>query len=329
MLNNAPSPTACCLAGSALPDTLDDLRAVSGFAELGHDLETLALIGTQFENALITTRNAGALIAGRGGYAALQRSDAPLRLTRAPRRVDLRFCPATPIRLARYADGNGGDGIAAFDHSGRVQHRVQLGAPADRQVLCSLGQGAVASSAPAASDTPNHGQNVIPLAAIRRARDIWNTADLGAHLNDLLRSCGRERRACLPHVGVNRAWQILPDVLPSFLTYASDRGIGMARFVPAAGLMQADVGPLETITLVGQLVTARAGAGTFSIDLSAIDSAWVAAIGRFWQIELYDAQGDCLAVLGYDPSQNAGHWSDLLCSLPKPASRAARPAPKA
>lgn len=317
MLQKPSSPALCCkTAGQTLPRSIEALRESAEITELGQEFENLALVGTQFEDALITTQNGTALLATRGGYAAVQRSDMPLRLTRAAHRSDIRFAPDHPTRLARSAAESGTPlaTVIAFDSHGQVQHRVQLATDYDQGILTAL------SPAPFSAPEP-HGivmaDNVIPLMAVRAARADWDDLDVGHHLNHFLRDRGRDRARCLPHMSRERAWEILPDVLPSFLTYLCNRQIGLSRIVPCEGLMQADLGRFDTVDLLDRVFWAQAGANSFSLDMKAVGAAWVTVLGWVWQIEIFDKTGRGGAILAGDPIENQQTWRDLLCSLPR------------
>lgn len=315
---NCTQPDCTLCPGADLPATLHDLRQITQVAELGHDLETLALIGTSFEDALFTTRNGGALISGRGGYGPLQTSNMPFRISRG--RVTMRLAAGSQLRLARSAalkERALPGSVIAVDHGGHVHHRVQYVSPNDHcvaQALETIPERSVPLQSP-----PVISSNVVSLAAIRAARMGWDRADAGIHLNGLLRDGGAERRNSLPHMGRERAWRVIPEVLPSFLAYLCDKHNSFARMVPAAGMLQASAEPIARANQIGSLFMGQGGQSVFSLDCAQICHAWVVASRRYWQLELYDGAGKALAVLADDPHGTAWTWRDLLASLPRAA----------
>ncbi|MEM7060536.1 MAG: hypothetical protein AAF557_23395 [Pseudomonadota bacterium] len=279
-------------------------------------LEELALTGTQFEDAVITTRNSGALISGQGGYCAFQPAHTPWRLSH--RRVNIRVSPDSNLRLSRSQidlEERIPGSIVATDRDGTIVHRIQYVMTQDRLVAEALTT-KTADGDETASDDPTSG-NVPSLVAVRAARDTWDTAGATAHLNDLIsRDSGRQRRQCLPHVGRNRAWKVRADVIPSFLIFLCDRKTGYARMVPGPGIVQADLSPITQVTKHADILVASGAGSIFSIDLDSIESAWVTACGMDWQIELYARDKRAIAILGFHPMENIPNWRDLLTSLP-------------
>ncbi|MEM9247840.1 MAG: hypothetical protein AAGB05_03975 [Pseudomonadota bacterium] len=307
----------CCRLQTTLPRTRSALLETATLEELGHDFEALALAGTQFDDALITTQNPGALIAGRGGYGALQTTGMPLRLSQCDRRMDLRFLPTAAINLARVTPQSGdvAPSVVAMDARGQVSHRVQVMGLQDRLVAQSLPRRANARM-PGQSDIRG-GANVIPLQAVRSAQANWDSMDIAHHLNDFLFDGGVTRRRCLAHVGANRAWRIQMSILPSFLAFLAARKVSFMRSVIGAGFLQADVGCLSVLRESDSVLLAREAERAFSLDLKAADAAWVTACGRHWQIEIFDHTEHGIAVLGAGPASDLCAWRDYLCSLPR------------
>lgn len=303
----------CRLTGEA-PATLTDLAALTKVSPLGHDVETLCLLGTTFEDALITTRNGSALIAGRGGMGPVQTSQMPFRVS--ARRVTMRTSASSPLHVCRSApDPNFGlpGALVAADPDGTIFHRIQVSEPFDQMIAESLDPVPGRPNAP--PDAPLAG--VIPLTSIRNARAHWGDCDIGNHLNDLLQSCGIARRQCLPHVGKGRAWQVVPHYLPSFLSYLARRNRRLVKIVVAPGLIQADVGTFDHLTETDGLILATYDGGAFSIDLATIESTWVTASRNVWQLEFYNGAGQAVASLTGAPDSDLSHWRDLLASLPR------------
>ncbi|MEM1300307.1 MAG: hypothetical protein AAGH68_13625 [Pseudomonadota bacterium] len=204
--------------------------------------------------------------------------------------------------------------MAAGD-DGRITHRVQYLLDQDRLVAEALpaGRGRTPRE-PYTTASPN---NVVSLTNVRTARDSWSAAGPASHLCDMIaEDGGAGRHLCLPHMGSGRAWRILPAVLPSFIGYLCERQISFVRIVPTQGLVQGHVGPLAKVNRQNNIVFASAERSMFSLDMNAVDTAWVTVCGSEWQLELYGADRKALAALGCDPMGEAARWRDLLASLP-------------
>lgn len=317
MLRSLPSQDKASCPKSEVPATLAGLRALTGVTELGHDLETLALLGTQFDDALFTTRNAAALMSDQGGYGALQGCEKPFRVSN--KRVTFRFCRGATLSLARTApdEASGLPGsLIALDDDGQVHHRVQFRSEADTQLAHSLGVEAPVFTAwrPNEAETLS---NVVSLPAIRHAREHWDHLDAGSHLNDLIENGGTMRRNSLPHIGKERAWAIDPRVLPSFLEFLFDQREPFTRMVVAQGILHASAGRLDRFQTLGKLALCQSKRSTFSLDFTKVKEAWVIASRRQWQIELFDREENAVAVLAADPLADETKWRDYLASFPR------------
>lgn len=308
-------PCACCFSAQT-PQTIAELQALTEVTELGHSLETLVLMGTQFEDALFTTRNAGGLISGCGGYGPLQTTTMPFRISR--RRVTLRLAAHAPIALLRSKAEraiNLPGALLAVDCDGEIHHRVQYKSAYDQKVAASLEPDPQVSLSQV-PDQPR-AENIVPFSAIRHARAHWDRSDAGMHLNDVLKDGGCQRLQCLPHVGDSRAWRIVDNILPSFLCYLTDHKKSFARMVPGHSLIQAAVGLMDQIVETDGVIVAFSGLGVLSIDMKQVASAWVIASGQYWHLELYDETQKVIAILAADPSADGALWRDLLVSLPR------------
>ncbi|MEM6595013.1 MAG: hypothetical protein AAF672_09495 [Pseudomonadota bacterium] len=300
-----------CLTQAPLPQALAEYDASANLSDIGAAFEPLALAGTLFDDALITTQNAGALISCGGGYGALQRSDMPLRLTRSERRADMRFASEQTVNLTR-VEQDGRVSVVALDRHGQIQHRVQLGVHDDIAVAQSL----EVQPHQARAATEGFASNFIPLDAIRCARQGWRGADVGQHLNAFLVNGGTLRHRTLRHIGKYKAWEIGLCILPSFVTFLSDKAVSAARVVIGDGLMQLDVGALSGVETHDDVVIAGSETRRFALDFKQIASAWVTSMNRCSQLELYDANGCALAIIGSDPYERDGVFADMLLALP-------------
>ncbi|MEM6486940.1 MAG: hypothetical protein AAF677_01510 [Pseudomonadota bacterium] len=323
-------------ARGTLPETRAELAAAAALTPLDPDLQMLGMVGTGLEDALISTRSAGALVMGRGGYGPLQLCGTPLRLLR--RRVNLRVAAGARVAVARAAGGHpepARGALVVFDAAGRVAHRIQYQAGPDEALACSLdradtadpcepgtGIGTGIGAADEAEDRlggtppPAPGCNVIPLQAIRAARARWDDSGLAHHLDDALADGGRLRHGCLAHVGAGRSRRVQAGMLRSFFACLAERMISFARAVPASGLMQFDIGPIRGLSETGSILLAQTDNGAFSLDLDHLGSAWVVRVKGAMALELYSRDRQSLAICHADPSQDPGTWNDIMTCFP-------------
>lgn len=314
-LQNAPG----AIPAPELPATVAALKTNHRLVRLCDDFEPLAMAGTQFEDALITTRNEAVLLSGRGGYGALQTENTPFRLSR--KRVNLRVASRetpTIFRCDPVDDADGPASLVAVDAQGVIFHRVQYRPGLDELVAASVPELENSEISPVASfaSPAQPAQNVVPFSAIRTARETWDSADMGLHLNDLLQGGGETRRRSLPHIGRGRCWRVRADVLPSFLCFLADRGNSFARMAIGQGMLQAHVGPLSSARFLGSALLLDAENSVFSVAQDRIAEVWVCAARRSWHLELYDATGCAVGVLAGDPMADLSQWRDYLASLP-------------
>lgn len=312
MPQRAPRLNCACASGAQMPRTLAELEAAGEVTQLDGDLEVLALIGTQLDDALITTNNGAALLSGMGGLAPFQSSAAPFRMS--SRRVTLRVRGNTAAHLVRTAGRAGDDAVVnLLEPDGAVSLRIEANSPYDRRILCSLEPG----RKPVGPRNPIAPQpNIVSLCAVRAARNTWAEADIGLHLNDLLGDGGARRCATLPHIGRNRVWPVQKQVILSFLTFLANKGISHARLVPGYGFLQGDVFRQGATQLIDQVLLVSGAKQNFALDLSQVHSAWVVRTEHAAQLELYSSTQQAIAILAPDPAGPLRYWNDLLASLP-------------
>lgn len=315
MLNPRRQAQCACRLGSTVPGTLDELAQQVPVTLLGQDIETLALLGTQLEDALITTRNSAAVISAKGGHGRLQTADSAFSIR--ARRANLRYSASAPLQLARSAPEPLLDlpgSLVAVDHAGEVQHRVQVTSEYDCQVAAALDAGAAMAFPPPAARPAG---NVVSLAAVRQARDRWDRGSAEHHLNDFLHDRGRARLRTLHHLGGSRAWQVQPRALPEFIGYLQARRRAFTRIVCATGLMQAQAGEISRIALQDEVMFCEAADTSFALDLKQVGAIWVAAALLHWQLEIYDTSGAAVAVLAAVPMSCGRDWRDWLLAMPR------------
>ena len=318
-----PAAPVNCILGreQSSPQSLADQRLRGPLEEVCGDLESLALLGTQLGDALVTTNNGAALISAKGGYAAYQNTSMPFRLSR--RRASLRVAASASVRLFRSEDRTGPPCLLVANANGQIIHRIVAHDAYDLRVIGSLETRGLPRCAQQDSVDLSDvtGKNIVSLAAVKAARETWPCSDAGHHLNDMIFDGGFSRAQTLPHVGEGRAWQVTVKTVPSFITYLADKGIGHACFVPVAGLMQGGLVREAEVSLAGQILIVKSdSAQHFALDLDQVATAWVTRFGLVSQLEIYDQTGRAIAVIVTDPISNFGDWNALLASLPR-ASR--------
>lgn len=312
--------TCRCALFTEAPRTISDLSANECVAYLDSDLESLALLGTQWSDALITSNNGAALASGLGGFSSLQSTAHPFRLS--DRRLTFRFNPATSVHVLN-TTGRAGprSGLAVADTTGSLSLRVETNGGYDTSVIGAL-QDAVTSPETAhplavntVADAPP--DNVIPLNAIRSARNNWSQADIGSHLNDLCTDGGIMRSATLPHVGRHKAWRVVNEVLPSFLSYLLQKKIGFAPLVVGCGYVFGNVFKTGAPQKLDNVYWIANGAQNFALDMEQLGSVWITKCGPASHLELYDRAGRAIAALVPDRNLDWKHWNTLLASLPE------------
>ncbi|KJZ18568.1 hypothetical protein [Loktanella sp. S4079] len=304
-----------CHSGQELPRTLKALREQTKVTTVGAGLETLALVGTQLTDALITTNNGAALLTGRGGYAAFQTAAMPFKLSR--RRVNMRVSPDVPTNLVRSDDPNNArQTLALANMNGDITHRVETLGGYDGRVVDAIEP----QLSPNLQTPPQQiDAGVVPLAAVRNARDNWETRDTGHHLNDILADNGHTRHQTLPYVGKNQAWRVTVQTLVSFVSFLCGRKIGHARLVPGDGFIQSDLSSAGQAQMADKVLLVRDEAANFALDISQVGSLWVTHFQGQSQLEIYDQNARAITILRSDPAEDLSYWNALLASLP-PAS---------
>ncbi|MEM7055966.1 MAG: hypothetical protein AAF557_00120 [Pseudomonadota bacterium] len=298
---------------TSVPESLSALKTNACLTPLNHRLEDIAYLGTQLADATIITRNSGAVIIGRGGYGPVQCEGMPTRLCR--HRVALRFAKSAVVQAVRTI-GDDSDPIALVvaDGVGKISHIIQLTGSYDRHIAMALDAGAEVWLPTDFQDIP---LDVAPLSAIRALRANWSESAPQDHLDPFLNGRDIERRRALPYIGSDRAWPIIPNSLWPFLDQLTDDGTSFGRIVPATGLLQSDVGPLEMAKSHRGCWDSSSATAQFALDMNAVGSVWVTVVDWFAQLELYDAAGRGIAVLVADPLRSAEDWFYRLAALPR------------
>ena len=318
-----PRPLACPCAAAAcapLPEKLADLVALAGTQALDLGLAELALVGTCFDNAQILTRNAGALIQGRGGYAAFQPCGSRFRANR--RRVTIRVNETRAVSVLRSPEMPARRmpaTISVVDAAGVVGHRIQLLDDADRLKAQSLPSSALDPMPEQGVTATRQAANVVSLAGVRQARQRWTGAHLGDHLDDLVLDAGQARLSCLPYLGRARARRVATSILPSFLDFLCHHRAGFSATLPFGGMAQSMSAQALGLRRAGSLLICETDAGLFLVDMALVGQGWVTRLGTAGAeaaLELYDHDGRCLLLLHGDPWSNATNWASYLEAMP-------------
>lgn len=307
------TPFRCARLTGTHPPTLDALEQAGPVSYLKADLETLALVGTQLAEALISTRNSAALISGRGGFAPYQ--DSARRFHASQNRVTFRVHPTTPVHMTMSAGRAGPEAVVSVSNAqGDIGMRIEAGDGYDACVLGALDRGEKRALDPSSEES--FGGNVISLGAVRSVKTHWSNSDAGQHLNEILDTTGRARASVLPYVGKGCAWRVQPQVLSSFVTFVTDRAIRHTRLVPGCGFVQGDVFKSGQVQLQDDILLVSGSGAHFALDLAQIATAWVTRFGGVSHLELFDHNDCAVAVLAPDPNSDVRVWNDLLASLP-------------
>ncbi|MFT4260522.1 hypothetical protein [Microbacterium sp.] len=197
---------------------------------------------------------------------------------------------------------------------GQPVHHCRTVSDYDRMILESL-------------DQEDDGMTVAETLA-GRLGDPYRPASLDSdeqdqlgQLDALLHDGGRERRRCA--AGVAHAARVDPLVLPMLLEHLCTTGLPVGAIVVGEGILQGATGPIVTTSAAEGGVMARWRDATVEIDLHAVAECLrvttSAAHGATRALELYDARGRCIAVLGQFGLVGAdthAAWEDVVASLP-------------
>lgn len=314
-LGSTRSACLCLAQGAPLPQTLNDLDVAAGLTSLHGDLDALALIGTQLNSSVISTNNGVALLSQTGGYGPMTTTAMPHRLSR--KRVNLRIEPYRSVHLALSGmGGNGRQTLVVADTAGVIFHRIEVADTFDQAVIRSLDVLGTDSGGPKDAEHKVAPDNIVSLTAVRCARIKWDDSDTGQHLNDILIDSGKTRLKTLPHIGRNKAWRILPDVLQYFISHLHKSSVDYALNVAGTGLIQSMIATGGTPHMLDDILMVQNEMNSFALDLAQVGSVWITFVAGSHQIEIYSRDGRAVAVLGADPAGDIRHWDTLLCSLP-------------
>ncbi|MEM9319765.1 MAG: hypothetical protein AAGA70_12280 [Pseudomonadota bacterium] len=281
------------------------------------NLATVALLGTNLDNALITTNNSVALLSGMGGLAAYQDCSKPFRISQ--RRITLRIDASAQVDLALCAGQAGANTVLnTLDREGNVSHRIEANDDYDKRVLRSLRR---CTKEPAPPQPERHTENLISLSAVRNARDRWVTSDSGRHLNDLCIARGRDRLRTLRHVGRSRAWRVDGNVVTSFIECLCERDMQHMRLVPGNGFVLGDLFRGGTLQQLDRILLSTSPSSRFALDIGQVRDCWATRFRTVSHLELYSDDNRVAAVLAPDPHSDIKHWNEMLACLP-PAFRA-------
>ncbi len=294
------------------PRTLAELNQLSDVTYLDGGLETLALIGTQLDNALISTNNGAALLTGMGGLAPYQNVNMPFRISQ--KRITLRIRSEAPVHLiSTNGQKKCNDLLVVADASGELFLKIETNGGYDVQAIGISANEQAAAHLACSQSLP---EGVISLNAVRAARDAWSQSDAGKHLNDFCIDAGCIRLSTLPHIGKNWAWPVMRKVLLSFLSYLVNNQVRHARLVPGCGFLQGSLFQNGTVRIIDQIFLVSNELNNFALDLSQVTSCWVTRFSTVSHLELYSDADRAVAILAPDPNSDIRCWNNLLESLP-------------
>lgn len=298
------APGCACLSGTVLPATRAELMA-QGAEQLDLGLGEPALLGTCFDEALVLTSNAGALIEAQGGYGPLQRCGDLFRLTE--RRAGIRVDDWRCLPVLRTAAG---DSIAVIALDGRVQHRIHL-AGHDREIARTLPVLVAMDHRPAAQQPEADRSNIVSLAAIRDLRLNWHQRTDGTQVDEIIRNRGCGRLVALPAMG-QRARKVRPGLIGGFLDFICRQREPIRATVAVDGMAHSLGGVIETVQHLGPMILCLTSAGRFAMDPHAIAEIWATRHGRRAGLEIYAPNGQSIALLGGAQDR----WAEFIEAYP-------------
>ncbi|MCH2096131.1 MAG: hypothetical protein MK160_13595 [Rhodobacteraceae bacterium] len=302
------------------PRTIDDLCATGGVEYLDGNLESIALLGTQLSEALISAHNGAAFASGLGGFASLQSTAHPFRLS--SRRMTFQFHPLASVHVLNTAGRAGPKtGLAVSDMRGNLSLRLDTNGGYDTNVIRAM------DCIPEPPENPRGFEyhsvpdelplNVIPLNAVRSARHRWSQDSSASHLDAFCQDGGLSRAVTLPYIGQHKAWRVITEVLPSFLTYLLRHNIGFAPLVATRGFLFGNVLKKGTAHKVDSVFWIANGPQTFALLLDQVAAAWITICGPTMHLELYGMDGRAISALVPDRNEDWKRWNTLLASLPQ------------
>lgn len=301
--------------GDSLPQTLHDLTQTAETALIGYGFDRLALMGTQFQDALISTQNKGSLIIGRGGYGAYQLSSDPWRLYH--KRVTLRFRLSDYAHIVHSPIAQTDKGsIAVANQAGAIFHRIQYHDPVDHYLAQMMAADQDIDDNMSDNIDDRDVENVISLDKVLRVKKTWDHMSLETHLSDVMMHQGQMRLRYLPHVGQNHARKIQKEVLASFLKFLLHHHLALTLMVPSNGMLQCQSGLLTKLEKIKYLLILQSDAHQMAIDQAQLSSIWVIRSGRRCWLEFYGRDQTIQSLIMADPMANDRHWAALLESLP-------------
>ncbi|MEM9604341.1 MAG: hypothetical protein AAGA11_15850 [Pseudomonadota bacterium] len=216
------------------------------------------------------------------------------------------------------------DVLHFFGHTGALQFRVAL-----NDLALGLALDALPDSVPASPDGPlsAHDNNVHSLTATLALKRRWHTGGAAWHLAQFQQATSADRLRALPLLGVERARPVSPLVIPSWLEHMREMGMAYWRLMVGDMSTQADGSVVTGLAVQSSHVLLQSRLGLSVLDLNNIGSCWET---RFTDgdrdvtfIELYSAQGTCLAVMAPYREHGLHYWRSVTNSLPGRVSRTA------
>lgn len=213
-----------------------------------------------------------------------------------------------------------------FDLNGTAAHKVYLTQDSDSQAYAALiatfrlpEQDRMLNVAP----LPNAHSAALELD-VRELRHRWRNLTNIHDFEKLLRHFRISRFEAVALVGAEFALRIADGLFHDFMRKISDIRLPTMIFVSNRSAVQIHSGMIRKLRLAGDWFNILDPDFNLHLKLSAIDSLWVVtkpgSIGQITSLELYDAEGEPIALIfgEYTPGQGEEPtWRDLLLSLPE------------
>lgn len=298
-------------------------------------LEPIDMIVPELLSPVATTAGPSSLMTDRGRYAPLQFANMNFSCTLGA--INIRTSQIRPAfdnrclvaLLDRDEDRKSPSGFQIFGDSGSIVHRIHLVIDHDQFVMKAAAQTIRSWNGPLAfladeNDAADPSGNVISLMSHLATRDQWSDMGVEGHLNEIMADGGPRRRLRLRRCSDKVAWKIPRSILPAFLFHLAEQKTDFTRVIPRPTLLQAHHGPLDDFQLQGSMALLFSGSCMTALDLAAVRDFYAVSYGdprnAIVAIELYDADGMCMAAFFADKKVTAfawAPWRDLVQSLPR------------
>lgn len=213
-----------------------------------------------------------------------------------------------------------------FDSDGTAVHKVYLTAKS-----CLLAYRSLVGAYRASDQSPE--QAILAALEVperpdedvntERLRAHWTTKHHTSDFPNLLRIFGISRIQALRLLGLDLASRISPDLFRGFMETVSEIALPIRVIVRSQGAIQTHSGPIHKLRVSGSWFNVLDDEFSLHLNEAAIASHWVvqrpAVVGDITSLELYDAQGQNIALIFGEYNAGEGEdsaWHDLVGALP-------------